>query len=194
MRPITDQAGLPSARRLAVCQGFTLTELVMVLALMVILAGLAAPGFRSLLVKRAVRATADALVGDLRFARAEAVKRAVTVAVCASADGQACAGAGPNWAAGWIVFVDRNANRLVDSGEEIMRAQARPEFIGSIASLKPESDRSIFSYQPTGWAKVATQTFYIAPSALQSSAYTRLVCVSNQGRPSLRPEGTDACS
>ena len=46
---------------------------------------------------------ANDLLTDMSIARAEAVKRGVATAVCASADGKTCGGA---WKDGWIIFTD----------------------------------------------------------------------------------------
>lgn len=177
--------------------GFTLLETMLVLVMTVLLLSLAVPSFRNWALKRAVQQAAEALVADLRLARSEAVKRGALVAVCASADGASCASIGTPagaWADGWLVFVDRNGNRAVDAGDEILRVQTRPDSIFSIASLSPQTDKRIFTYQPTGWAKLVTQTFYVKPSEGAPAELTRLVCVSNQGRPSLRPIGTAQCT
>ncbi|MEA3394776.1 MAG: GspH/FimT family pseudopilin, partial [Pseudomonadota bacterium] len=64
--------------------GFTLVELMVVVTIAVILLSLAAPSFRSMLVKRGVQSAADVLVSDLRYARSEALKRSSTVIVCNS--------------------------------------------------------------------------------------------------------------
>ncbi len=167
------------------------------LVLVLVLLSLAVPSFRNWALNRAVQQAAEALVADLRLARSEAVKRGALVAVCASADGASCASISPltgAWADGWLVFVDRNGNRAVDAGDDVLRVQTRPDAIFSIASLSPQTDKRIFTYQPTGWAKLATQTFFVKPADDAPAELTRLVCVSNQGRPSLRSVGTAQCS
>ena len=67
--------------------GLTLVELMLVLVMMAVLTSLAAPSFRSLWVKRSVLQAAEALLGDLRYARSEALKRARPVLVCQSSNG-----------------------------------------------------------------------------------------------------------
>ena len=130
-------------------------------------------------------------MADLRLARSEAVKRSAVVAVCASSDGQSCL-ATAGWREGWIVFVDRDGNRRVDAGEEVIRVQERLAGLASVASLLPQNDKAIFSYPPTGWAKAASQTFLFTPQG--GAALLRVVCISSQGRPTLRPEGASQCS
>lgn len=170
--------------------GFTLLESLVVVALLAGLAALALPSMGNYLPRRQVQAAAEALVADLRLARSEAIKRALVVGVCASSDGVNCA-ATAAWVEGWLVFVDRDGNRRRDAGEELLRVQQGPSGLASIASTAPANDKASISYQPTGWAKAASQTLLFTA---QGGAAQRLVCISSQGRPVLRPQGQAACS
>lgn len=61
--------------------GFTLLELMIIVAILGILTALAAPSFTSLLERRKIIASAEAIQSDLRWARGEAIKRNKQVAV-----------------------------------------------------------------------------------------------------------------
>ena len=56
-------------------RGFTLIELMVVVALVAIIVTLAAPSFRDLIVMRRLRGASAELVTDVQFARSEAVSR-----------------------------------------------------------------------------------------------------------------------
>ena len=172
-------------------RGLTLLELLVVLALLAVLVGLAVPALGGLWQARQVQAAGEALVADLRRARSEAMQRATTVAVCSSTDGQSCS-LDAAWREGWIVFVDRDANRRRDAGEELLRVQERLPGLASVAGSTPSTDKAIFSFQPSGWAKAASQTLLFKPES--GSAALRVLCISSQGRPTLRPVGQTACS
>ena len=170
--------------------GFTLVEMLVVLALGAILTVLAVPSFQTLLLNRRVQVAVDALAGDLRFARAEAIKRSARVTICASLDGATCQGAGGLWKDGWIVFVPTAASGSFTAGDEIVRVQGAMLSIASIAAANGTA-LSQFIYEPTGWAKAAAQTFIVTPSG---NAASRTLCVSNQARPAIRAEGVSSCS
>ncbi len=181
-------------------RGFTLIELMLVVGIIAVMASLAAPSFRTMLVKRTVQAGALALVEDMRFARSEALRRATTVTICNLAvnSTSACIAGGttPNWANGWLVFVDNSgsANSTVDTGEEILRVQQPLAGILTIQDfVTATSTKASFTYQANGWARSASEPIALTPTGTVPKNSTRLLCVSLQGRPSLRLEGAVGC-
>lgn len=177
-------------------QGFTLVELLIVIAIVAILGSLAAPSFNTFLLKRSVQSASDTLVNDIRYARSEALRRSTRVSICslaANTTGTCSAAGSASWANGWIVFVDTTNLGTVDAGEEIVRVQQAPQSIASIQSTNTASDRSRITFEANGFAKSADQTFIVTPTGSVPANSTRLVCISIMGRPSLRVQGTTAC-
>jgi type IV fimbrial biogenesis protein FimT len=103
--------------------GFTLLELLITMSIAAILLTIAVPSFRYVTNSNRIAGEVNGLLGDLQFARAEAVKEGRNVTVCISADGQSCVANATTWQSGWIVFSDPTDTGVVDPGETILRQQ-----------------------------------------------------------------------
>jgi type IV fimbrial biogenesis protein FimT len=82
--------------------GFTLIELLTVISIVAIVGAIAIPSYQSSIANNRVSAELDRVAMDVSYARSEAVKRGITVAICPSSG---CAASG-RWDTGWTVFVD----------------------------------------------------------------------------------------
>jgi len=91
--------------------GFTLTELMVTLAVVAVLLAIAAPSYRNFVLDTRMSAEANEFLTTVNFARSEAVKRNARVTMCKSSSGTGCADSG-NWAQGWIVFADLDGAAL----------------------------------------------------------------------------------
>ena len=101
-------------------KGFTLIELLTTLGIATILLSIAVPGMQEF--KRNSRQTGgvNELISAMRIARNTAITTNSRVTVCASSNGSACEAVA--WQSGWIAFVDRDADRILDADESILRA------------------------------------------------------------------------
>jgi len=93
--------------------GFTLLELMIVVAIAGIVMAIGVPSFQSITTNNRIAANTNDLITALNLARSEAVKRSANVSVCKSADGATCTTSG-DWDQGWIVyFIDENDKMVV---------------------------------------------------------------------------------
>jgi type IV fimbrial biogenesis protein FimT len=94
-------------RSRAAARGFTITETMVTVAVLVILIGLATPSFREIILAQGVKTASFDVFSGLILARSEAVTRNTTVTVTPS---------GGNWSDGWTI---------ADSSGEVVRRQDR---------------------------------------------------------------------
>jgi len=94
-------------------KGFTIVELMIVIAISAILASLAGPSFSSFINNTSQTSAFSQLQGDLNRARSEAIKRNARVLVCNSTTGTSCSTA-TDWSSGWVVCFDADANNDCD--------------------------------------------------------------------------------
>jgi type IV fimbrial biogenesis protein FimT len=161
-------------------RGFTLIELVIALALAGVLAAIAIPGYRDWIAGYELAIHAQQLAASMALARTEALKRAARVSLCRSADGRQCV-AGGGWAAGWIVFLDRNRDGRVDAGEPVLRIE--PPAAPGVRVAANRSVEDYVSFTASGHARLLNGglqmgTFTVCRAGMPA---TRVV-LANSGR------------
>lgn len=91
-------------------RGFTLIEMMVVIAIIGILAAIGMPSYKNTITSMRMSAEINALSGSLNFARTEAMKRGLTTSVCAQS-GAVCASS-TNWSAGWYTLLNSPSTQL----------------------------------------------------------------------------------
>ena len=111
--------------------GFTIMELLMAIAIVGILAGIALPSFNYAIANNKVSSNANEVVGAFNLARSEATQRGSRINI-SSVSG------GTDWATGYRIWRDANANAAYDAGEEIRVFEAIDSGLtltGSVAGI-----------------------------------------------------------
>ncbi len=171
-------------------RGFTLVEMMVVVAIAAILAAIVGPNMATFLRNSRLSGGANDLLHSLSLARTEAIKRqAGNVVVCGST---APTAANPvctyNTFNGWFVFVDLNNNWQHDNGEPVIEQHGT---LDASVTVKPDPNNDIVSYSPTGFANLAgaavpTQTLvlcdYRGVKAVGTQSTARALFISRTGR------------
>jgi len=102
-------------------KGFTLVELMIVLAVITIAMGTGTPSFTRLIQDNRQTSLGNQFLSAINFSRNSAITKRQFVTVCASSNSISCDTT--SWQDGWIVFIDTDSDRVLDSEEEILRRQ-----------------------------------------------------------------------
>src|SRR5574343_1762124 len=149
--------------------GFSLVELLVVVVILGILAGLAVPSFASFIRSNRLAASANDLLGAVALARSEALKRGQRVVLCTSRNGSSCDNTA-NWGDGWIVFLDgdNDSARTVASEPLFRVGQSN---VGITSSVAGATVANYISFTSRGSARTTA-------GAVQSGVIT--LCISGQ--------------
>lgn len=189
---ISGQPNFSGQRR---ARGFTLLEMLVVMAIAAVLAGIAIPSLAGMMNSIKLSSASNSFLSYLHLARSEAIKRNSRVALCKSADGLSCAVAG-GWEQGLIVFHDPNNNGALDAGETVIaRAQALPSTLKMVGN---PNVANYVSFAPTGATKLVGGGFQAGTLTLcresLSAGEGREIILNAVGRPRVQKVEVNACA
>lgn len=180
----------------ATSRGFTLIELMVTLALMVVMLAIAAPSFTQYRRNSELTSLTNTLVGAINAARIEAMKRGRNAMIVPLNNGA-------DWNAGWTVFVDTDRTQAYNFGTDILisqQASAVPSYISVSGNGTAAETPSYILFDASGYSKTKSGgfgalTLSLARSDLSGSslaAETRRIVIAATGRVRACKPSTDS--
>lgn len=159
-------------------KGFTLIELMVVIAIMAILLSLAVPSMSRFLAQWQLKSAVNAFSGSMRQARSEAIKSTRMVTVCPKvANAENCAGNVGDWVNGWVVYLDLNNNGQKDANEQVLQVK---DGVAGMNTVTVTGGRTAFSFMPSGLLRSQAGNMTFTPSNAEVNA--KQVVISATGR------------
>lgn len=157
-------------------RGYTLLDVLITVALVAILAGMAVPAFGDLIRDTRRTTLINRFVHSIHLAKNEAIKRGHSVALCKIDRQQRCAGKGISWHDGWMVFVNLDRDQPVrrDAGEPILLLNNPDPAVQIIGN------RNAFTFRP--FTRRSTNGTLVFCDTRGAEA-ARAVIISYTGRP-----------
>lgn len=169
---------------MSIKEGFSLPELLITLAIVILLSAFILPTYKIFIVKSQAQVLSVQLLRALNLARSEAMLRGVAMTLCGSVNHVSCTG---DWQAGQIIFVDEKQDGVVIDKEHVayvFDAVAREGMLRWRSAL----GRSYLQLRPTG-DTFDNGTFWYC--ARQEKTPRWAIVISQSGRPRLVEAGTE---
>lgn len=155
--------------------GFTLVELLISMAILLILVSVVGPNVREIVVRNRIVGQVNELAGLIQVARATAINERINVVVCPTIDQVNCS---DDWNDNKIAFIDADGNEIKGSNEDIV---AGTQTTSSTDILTGPS--SPIKFYSTG-ITASPATLLLCPNSGEDT-FARSLTISLQGRVKL---------
>lgn len=173
--------------------GFTLLELLLVLAVLAGILTVGVPSLRVLVQNNQLSAESGRFLAAINLARSEAVARGQPVSICPSpmaSTGEAgCSG---TFEGGWLVFANRDRDKFVDPGDEVIRVfDAVPSGFRMTNRAGTRTAINMINYLPDGSSSGNRTVKFCPPAPVVAQAVSIVINIVGRARL-LR--GRDQCA
>ena len=148
---------------------------------------IAVPSLQQLISNQRMAGAINTLITGLYLARSEAIKRAENAALCPSIDGRNCTN-GNKWEAGYLLYIDRNANNKVDADERVVQVFEATNQM----RLRTTPGRDHVRYVSSGLAPGSNATFTLCHARGQGTPRTVVISIAGRVRTATRMPGGGA--
>jgi type IV fimbrial biogenesis protein FimT len=158
--------------------GFTLMELLMTIAIAAIVAMIGIPSFRYVTNSNRIAGEVNGLLGDLQFARAEAIKEGQNVTVCVSAAGASCDGTS-TWQSGWMLYSNPTGT-TTPIATSILRIQTKFSSTDTFVAF-PATSAITFNREGYAVGIAGAGTLISLHDSTDTAAWTRCLSITLNG-------------
>jgi type IV fimbrial biogenesis protein FimT len=182
------ESGCPVNRRTMRSRnrGLSLLEVIAVMGIVAILVAIGVPSYKYVTSHNRIAAEINGLLGDLQYAREEAIKEGQTVSVCVSNNGTSCLNS-TAWQNGWMVFSDVTGTGKFAAGDAVLRVQAT---FSSTDTFVASNNISSITFNREGFANLTANGTLITlqPSPTTNDA-TRCLAITMVGMMTVQTYG-----
>tara|TARA_R110000824_G_scaffold318073_2_gene505273 strand:- start:14608 stop:15195 length:588 start_codon:yes stop_codon:yes gene_type:complete len=158
-------------------EGFSLIELIVVMALLTILINLGMPALFHSVERNQARVAINTIYRAINLTRHTAINNGVMTTLCRSADSQSCGG---KWQQGFIVFTDRNADRLINDDDRLIQVFPAPSESGTLL-FRAFQNKQYLQMTPQGFTNYQNGNFTFCPQS-NNARLAQQVIINRSGR------------
>ena len=160
--------------------GFSLLELIIIMAIIAMFSAFAAPSYTSLIDNQHKLTALSAFQHSVHLARTETNKTLEYIVICPSQDGLNCTQNTNNFSYGWITFIneDKDSPSVRDSDEKLIHSIKLDE-----SNFDIVSNRKVFIFRPTTKRNTNGTLMFCPHHNVSKNQSYQAVIISYTGRP-----------
>lgn len=162
--------------------GFTILELVITLAIMLIIIFIGIPSMKKLYLTQHMASHVNAFVSMQRYARQSAIFNQSLVTMCASDDGTQCL-AKKYWHEGMIIFIDKDGDKSLDDEDRLLKFY-KTQANDIQVTWRAFQNKSHLQFRSNGWTNHQNGTFRFCFDD-EAPTFNRALIVNRAGRARL---------